>query len=145
MSTKKIKYVSFDPGESTGWVTWDENGTMVRQGTCRGRSDLEELLEELGSVPEIVAEDFTLRKDKALQQSGSKLETVRVLGVIESWAYRNKSKITKQPASILYTAQLWSGMKMPKNHAQSHWVSAYNHGFYYLVKQGVRKLELHNE
>ncbi len=137
-----VKYVSFDPGESTGWVTWNESGAMVQQGTCRSREALEDLLSKLGNIPEVIVEDFTLRKDKALQQSGSRLETVRVIGVIESWAHRNKSKITKQPASILHTAQLQSGMKMPSNHSHSHWISAYNHGFHYLVKKGVRKLEL---
>jgi hypothetical protein len=101
-------------------------------------------LDELGAVPEVIVEDFTLYKSKALQQSGSKMETVRVIGSIESWARRNKSVLVKQPASHLTIAQLWSGVKMPSDHRKSHWVSAYNHGYYYLVKQGVRKLELRN-
>ena len=141
----ELGYVSIDPGESTGWVTWDKTGQMIAQGTCRGRDALEDLLESLGPVPVVVVEDFTLYKNKALQQSGSKLETVRVIGSIESWARRNKSTIKMQPASILSIAQLWSGMKMPKNHRVSHWVSAYNHGYYYLVKAGVRKLELRDD
>lgn len=135
-------YISIDPGKSTGWVTWDKNGNVIKQGTCRGRDEFEQLLEDLGSVPVVVVEDFTLFKHKALQQSGSKMETSKVIGSIESWVRRNKSELVMQPASILTIAQLWSGVKMPKNHNVSHWVSAYNHGYYYLIKQNVRKLEL---
>lgn len=135
-------YISIDPGKSTGWVTWDRNGNVIQQGTTRTRDEFEDLLDSMGSVSVVIVEDFTLYKNKALQQSGSKMETSKVIGSIESWARRNKATLVMQPASILAIAQLWSGVKMPKNHNVSHWVSAYNHGMYYLLKTGVRKHEL---
>ncbi len=138
-------YLSIDPGKTSGWVTWDSNGNMLKQGQTKGPIEFESLLEELSdSVRVAVVEDFTLYRSHALQQSGSKMETSKLIGVIESWCRRNDVNLVMQPASILSIAQLWSGVKMPKNHAKSHWVSAYNHGYYYLIKKNIRKLELRN-
>lgn len=138
-------YISIDPGVSTGWVTWDDKGTMLAQGTSRSVEEFDTFLHTLPSIPVVIVEEFRLFKNKALQQSGSRMETSQVIGIIRSWARRNKAEVIEQQAQILSIAQLWSGMKMPSNHSVSHWVSAYNHGFYYLVKKGVRKLELRTD
>lgn len=130
---------AFDPGESTGWATFNAEGGSTGLGTVTTREGLYELLAEVGPVAIVVIEDFRLFQHKALQQSGSKMEAVRVIGAIESWAYQNKSKIILQAANIKPIAVMWSGMKPKGKHANSHHVDAYNHGYYYLRKSGIIK------
>ncbi len=134
--------VSWDPGESTGWCSWHENGALLATGTERSREDLYKLLDAFADAPPriFVIEDWKLFKHKAVQQSGSSQETVRVIGVLEEWARQRDVEVVKQPSAILATAQLQSGVRLSTNHRNSHWQSAYNHGFYYLVQKGVLKL-----
>jgi hypothetical protein len=140
-------YLAIDPGESSnnGYALFDETGFCTEFDQIT-RDTLMDLLDEYSSdLTAVVIEDFTLFKSKALQQSGSKLETVRIIGAVEDFCRRHNITCVKQPASHLTIAQLWSGKKLPKNHSKSHWVSAYNHGYYYLVKQKVIKLKVRPE
>lgn len=140
-------YLAIDPGEASnnGYALFDETGFMTEFDQIT-RDALMDMLEEYSDdLIAVIIEDYTLFKNKALQQSGSKLETVRIIGEVEGFCRRHKITIVKQDPSILKIAQLWSGKKMPKNHSKSHWVSAYNHGYYYLVKQKIKKLKVRPE
>ena len=130
---------AFDPGETTGWSVFNRLGQQSDYGQAKGRDELYKVLETIGPVPHVVIEDYTLYQHKAIQQSGSKLEAVRVIGAIESWATINKSRITRQPASIKAIAQMWSGVKPKGAHSKNHHVDAFNHGYYYLQKEGFIK------
>lgn len=108
--------------------------------------DLPEWLANHEPTPDlIVYEGFTLHKNKAIQQSGSNMPASQAIGMIKSYAAMSKIKLVEQPANILATAVMMTQMPLPSNHSQSHWVSAYNHGFFWLVKNGFRKVEMEDE
>lgn len=127
---------AFDPGESTGWVVLDKEGNVLATGIARGREKLYEVLEKIGEPPEVVViEEFTLFQHKSKQQSGSKMETTRVIGVIEAWA--RKSKVVFQRPNIKPIAEMWTGHKPSSNHKNSHHIDALNHGMYYLYNNKI--------
>lgn len=140
-------YLAIDPGEfsNNGYALFNKKGVCLDKDQIT-RDALMALLDEyVDELTAVIIEDFTLFKNKALQQSGSKLETVRVIGAVEDFCRRHEIECVKQASSILAIAQLWSGEKMPKNHSKSHWVAAYNHGYYYLAKKKVIKLKVRPE
>lgn len=126
-----------DPGKTTGWALF-ENGLPVTWGQAKGVEafdiELDDIVQAYGPPNIVIVEDFALFRGKALQQSGSKMEASQVIGVMASFARRHKAELVKQPSNILPIAQKWSKMNMPSNHSTSHWVSAYNHAWYYLVR-----------
>lgn len=142
-----VKYIAIDPGEASnnGIAIFNKTGFCLKydQVTRDGVMDL--LYENSSTLTAVIIEDYKLFKNKALQQSGSSLEAVRVIGEVEGFCRRKNITLQKQPSSILAIAQLWSGKKLPKNHKNSHWVSAYNHGYYFLAKNKVIKLRVRPE
>jgi hypothetical protein len=131
---------AFDPGKATGWTVFVD-GIFKNWGISRGLDkfdeDLDTLEEVYGRPTVVVAEDFRLFRGKALQQSGSKMEASQVLGMLQRQARKWKAQYIKQSSNILPIAVKWSKMPLPSNHANSHNYAAYNHGFYYLVKNNM--------
>ena len=127
------RLIAFDPGKATGWAIF-QDGLPKDFGDIRGLSKLDDFLIALDDIDFAVYEDFRLYSHKALQQSGSHMEASQAIGKIEIWAKMRKIACIAQPANVLPVAQLWSKMKMPRNHDKSHHISAYNHAVYYLVK-----------
>ena len=131
--------LAFDPGESSGWATYSATGEFINAGICRSREEVYALLKEVGPVAKVVIEDYRLFSHKAVQQSGSQLETVRVIGAVESWAALNNISVTLQPASIKSIAEKWSGLKPKGAHKNTHHIDAMLHGHYYLQRTGIIK------
>lgn len=138
--------VSFDPGEDTGWSVLESPGGHE---IAHGIEDYQLMPNFLvkakglyGDFQECVIEDYALFKSKALAQSGSKLKTVRVIGMIELWAYIYGIKVVYQSPQIKEIAQRWTGRKPPSDHSKSHDVDAFNHGIYYLYTQGRYELKV---
>lgn len=140
-NTPPARLLAIDPGIDNGWAIF-ENGVVKDLGSVNGVEAFDEWLHEVpnkfGPVDVVVVEDFRLFRHKAQQQIGSKFEAVQVIGMVQSWARRNKATLVKQGSAILSIAPKWSKMPMPRNHAKSHHVSAYNHAFYYLVNNDMR-------
>lgn len=130
---------AFDPGEGTGYALLSHTGAVLATGITRSREELYDLLDKLPNVQKVVMEDWHLFSHKAKQQSGSSQETVRVIGVIESWAHSRKADLILQPSNILPIAKLWTGIKPKGSHKNNHHVSALLHGLYYLQKEGFIK------
>lgn len=130
---------AFDPGNGTGYALLSREGATLATGITRTREELYDLLDSVPNVEKVVLEDWTLRQNKAIQQSGSPQETVRVIGVIEAWAHQRKCELILQPANILPIAKLWTGIKPKGAHKNNHHVSALLHGLYYLQKNGYIK------
>lgn len=133
-----VKYLAIDPGESTGWATFKEDGNLGQMGTLRGREPVYEKLSELAPSV-IIMENYKLYPWLAKEQSWSPFETVRIIGAVEYYAYLHNAQVILQDPSIKSIGYLWAGIKKPKNHALSHESDAYVHGVYYLQKQGIRK------
>lgn len=140
-NTPPERLLAIDPGIHNGWAIF-EKGVIKDLGSIDGVTNfdiwLHNVPKEYGPVDVVVIEDFRLFRHMAQKQIGSKFEVTQVIGLVESWARRNKAEVVKQNSDILSVAVKWSKMPMPKNHSQSHHVSAYNHGFYYLVKNDMR-------
>lgn len=136
-SPKRV--LAIDPGKATGWAIF-ENCLPRDYGTCRGMEEFQDWLVELKPKPDvIVVENFKLFKWKAMQQSGSDMPASQVLGMVKMYAKSNNIPVVEQSSQILPIAQIWSKMKMPSNHDNSHHISAYNHAVYYLVSNNWMK------
>lgn len=132
--------LAVDPGKSTGWVVF-LSGKMVEFGIDRSIDEFDDRIdyieERYGEPDVVVVELFKLFKHKALQQSGSELEAVQVIGMMKRQAKKWSAEYVTQHSNILSTAVIWSKLPMPSNHKNSHWIAAYNHGIYYLVKNNM--------
>ncbi len=131
-----MKYLSLDPGHSTGWATFKENGDADKFGTVTSRVAVYDLLRE--QAPDlIIMEDWITKQGVAL--GGDKLETVRVIGAVEFYVYLRKIPLVLQPNTVKSIAYKWAGMVPPKRKSLTHEADAYVHGVYYLQKQGIRR------
>lgn len=138
-----INILSVDPGETSGWALLQKNGNCKQMGQLA----FEPMMEFINNlVPEgiavIVIEDFVVFRRKAQAQTGSRHKTVQIIGALKSYALRHNIPVVMQGADIKKIAEKWSQIKPPADHAQSHQIDAFNHGFYYLVKNHYAKTAL---
>ena len=143
--TGKERYLSLDPGLSTGYATFDAVGDLITFGTLKGGSeDLYPFLRTLKSdvgpyTKEIIIEDYKLYPWKAMSQVWDSLETVRLIGAVQFWADMNGYPVHLQEPNVKGIAYKWAGITVPKNHALSHETDAFVHGVYFLQKAGIRR------
>jgi hypothetical protein len=129
--------ISVDPGETTGIAFWEDDGTFI----SRTVHTLDDILDFTASgnenITTIVCEDYRLRQGKQMVQTGSRFVAVQIIGALKSMAKRVGAKFVLQPAQVLTVASLHSGVKRPSNHAKSHDIDAYNHGYYFFETKGL--------
>ena len=108
-----MRYISFDPSGNfkegkgqTGWViikdSQIENFGQLRAKDYKSRMEYWKAHTDLiieKEIDYIVTEDFRLYKNKAHSQTNSEMETSKLLGYLEMYAYNNKLTIKKQMAS----------------------------------------------
>lgn len=141
------KLFSFDPGGTTGWALFNySSGDLLDVGQVQFDQFfdwLNEMEGHLATTTAIVVEDFRLMGGKAKAQTGSRFETVQVIGAIRQWASKYHTHILLQPPTIKPIAERWTDLRPKGAHSNSHWVDAYNHGAYYLRQVGhyTTKLE----
>lgn len=136
--------LSFDPGETTGWAYQDERddypGGLLAIGQEKGLQALTEFLEGWKRpVTQVVIEDYVVWRGNrgAKANVGSKLETVRAIGIIESWCFRNKIPFHKFGSDLTDLQAKQCGLDTSKGaHKNTHWAYAANHGRYWLQKKG---------
>lgn len=137
LSTPPKILLAIDPGLATGYSIW-RDARPAEMGDVRGMAKFDDWLvdfvEKFGKPDIIVMEKFRLFRWKAEKQSGSDMPASKVEGKVELWASMHKIPVVMQTPDVLTIAQKWSKIKMPKNHDQSHHISALNHAVYYLVK-----------
>ena len=136
-------YLAIDPGEVTGWCTFNSDGTINEWG----QADMEEIHKKIAEWEQIkftavVCEGFIIFKHKAKKFAGNRMLTIQVIGMIKSLAHRIGATYVEQDSSILPIAQKHTQIFLPANHAESHKFSAFNHGAEYLIRQGIRKTAL---
>lgn len=128
--------ISVDPGETTGIAYWSDAGEFVEREALT-QDELLDKLEILENVTAVVCEDYRLRQGKQMVQTGSRFVAVQIIGALKAYARRVGAKFFLQPANVLTVAALHSGVKRPSNHAKSHDIDAYNHGYYYFETKGL--------
>ena len=128
--------ISVDPGETTGIAYWSDQGEFVEREAL-DQEALFDKLEQLGNVTIVVCEDYRLRQGKQMVQTGSRFVAVQIIGALKAYARRVGAKFVLQPAQVLTVAALHSGVKRPSNHAKSHDIDAYNHGYYFFETKGL--------
>ncbi len=145
MSNHRV--LSFDPGETTGWAYQDERddypGGLLAIGQENGLEDLTHMLEDwdltVRRVTQVVIEDYVVWRGPrgAKANVGSKLETVRAIGIIESWCFRNKIPFHKYGSDLTGLQAKQCGLDTSKGaHKNTHWAYAANHGRYWLQQKG---------
>lgn len=104
---------SFEEGKgTTGWVLTKGNGDLMRAGKVDAveypcaeeywlaHTDLlDEMYDKYGNDLLVVCEDFVLYPDRAGAQSYSKMETSRLIGIIQMRCYNNKTPLEFQKAA----------------------------------------------
>jgi hypothetical protein len=128
--------ISVDPGETTGIAYWSDQGEFVEREALNQEA-LFDKLEQLDNVTIVVCEDYRLRQGKQMVQTGSRFVAVQIIGALKAYARRVGAKFVLQPAQVLTVAALHSGVKRPSNHAKSHDIDAYNHGYYFFETKGL--------
>lgn len=136
-------YLSIDPGKITGYVVWNSVGQVLKQGQLNN-DELVDFLEDdyLKPVKVVILEDYKLFSWKAKQQSGKRVPASEAIGIVFVFIKKGKRQEVRQPANILPIAEKLTNVKMPSTHSKSHWVSAFLHGAYYLIKQGIYETPL---
>lgn len=131
-----MKYISFDPGKNTGVVCWNENGEPIRIEEMRQEA-LDEFLDTVGEETKVfIIEEY--RVYSHVRHTGSKIETIQVIGQLKAAARRNNIHVVEQRANIKGIAAKWSGVKVPHGHMPDQ-MAALLHGYYYLHQIGIIK------
>lgn len=135
-------YLALDPGLHTGWATWDKAGLFIDMGTTHSYDELHDKLAAFPfTIQVVIVEDFKLFQHRAKQQSGSRMPAPRAIGQIETFARLWGAAVVKQPASIKSNAERLTDISTKGlSHEQTHVLDAFNHGEYYLIGQGIKKL-----
>lgn len=140
--------LSFDPGETTGYAYQDARddypGGLLDLGQIKGLEELTTFLEKwTRHVDHVVIEDYVVWRGNrgAKANVGSRLETVRAIGIIESWCFRNKITFSKSGSDDNTLIAKKVGLDPVKSgtHKNTHWVYAANHGRYWLQQKGYAK------
>lgn len=131
------KILGVDPGKLTGIAVVDYKGNLYEYMNATA-DEMKKLLanEDFTSdIDHIVMEHFILYGRKAKAQTGSKMPSSKVIGMVELWASMNKIPIKLQMANILPIAMKQGGIKPKGSHKKNHWIDAYNHVYYWLVHE----------
>lgn len=134
-----VTYVSWDPGQRTGFATWDAQGNPIKTGySLNSDEERDDFLDSLENEPvhTFIIEEYRIYGSKAIAHVGSKVYTAQVIGDLKSWARRHGVKVVEQRSDIKGPAAKWAQVKVPKGHMPD-WMAAYLHGYYYLHRQGL--------
>ncbi len=136
-------FLAIDPGETTGWATFNLDGYLIDFGQVKGFDGFDEWLEKLSPKPSLIICEKWVTNPK-VPQGGSTQETAQVIGAIRSYSRKNGIDIEWQMARILLVGYKWAGLKpLPKSkHYLSHQYDAIAHGTYYLVNQKIKPTAL---
>lgn len=134
----EASYLAIDPGETIGYATFDDNGTLLDMGQFRFEAFLSEI-ESLftSSIKVCIVEDYKNYAWKQ-QKKWSRNNTSKVIGKIELFAELRGAKVVLQPAQHYPIGAKWGGFEIPSNHSISHQFVAAAHGIFWLQENGIR-------
>ena len=135
-------HMSFDPGENTGWASFDPSGKLTGSGILRnGIYGVSDFLGGLVNRPKVMIVETYRIMDFKHKHNMSKVPTIRVIGVLECYAYIHGAKWIEQEPSAKDSGVKWAGWIPPNGHMPDDY-SAVGHGVYWLHKNGLWEIEL---
>ena len=131
-------YLALDPGETTGWATFDESGKLLKFGQFKQADQTAELTRLVEStLKAVICEDYMNFAWKP-QKKWSRNQTSKNIGALEMLCEMRQVPLHLQPANIKAIGYRWSGLGAPpSNHAISHQYDAVVHGVYWLIQNNV--------
>lgn len=129
---------SVDPGESIGLAEWEDDGTLLRQRKLTVDELLSTLTDMLNYdiVPsKIIVEQWAF--DPGKTGRGDKMVSSQVIGMLRLFAHVERVELVYQDRRILKVSALHTGTPIPKSGHFDDDVSAFLHGHYYFVVQGI--------
>ncbi len=132
--------LSCDPGDTTGWVIWSDDGQELYSGQMEADEFIEHLAQpdRFPDLKTVVYEDFRLFRGRAQAQTGSRFKASQVIGALKMLSSMTKAKQVRQETGNRDLGYKFMGEKQPTNHKISHVTDAKAHGYYYLVRSGIR-------
>lgn len=132
-------YLAIDPGETSGWATWDDKGNILAMGQFK-QSEQNKWLDEhiKPTLKEVIVEDY---KNYAWQKQKkwSQNQTSKNIGAIEMICELRGVPYVLQGAAVKKIGYKYAGLgEAPSNHAISHQYDAIAHGEYRLNTIGVK-------
>lgn len=132
--------LSCDPGDTTGWTIWSDDGQELYSGQMEADEFIEHLAQpdRFPGLKTVVYEDFRLFRGRAQAQTGSRFKASQVIGALKMLSSMTKAKQVRQETGNRDLGYKFMGEKQPTNHKISHVADARAHGYYYFVRSGIR-------
>lgn len=144
--------ISIDPGKNVGVATFDLATGEDHKKTVYTLNFFPTFLHGVYDFAtkndkEIVFlyEDFNLRQDKALNQTGSDMPASQAIGMVKQvhTMLKDRSRLETCKPSELRTALKWAGYddlaNKPRTYHCPDDIAAYAHGVMWLIRQDIRK------
>lgn len=131
-------YLALDPGETTGWATFNHAGDMLAMGQFK-QAEQTKVLNDLihADLKHVIAEDYRNYASHK-QARWSRNQTSKNIGAIELMCELRSVPCTLQGAHVKHIGYKWCGLPgPPSNHSISHQYDAMVHGVYWLQQSGV--------
>jgi len=136
-------YLAVDPGETTGWATFDEKGELLLMGQVKQIEFNKFFVKMLkdSSLKRVIIEEYRNYGWKQ-QKRWSTNQTSKNIGGLEMVCDSYDIPYTRQAASCKPAGYKWAGLEQPSNHSISHQFDAVAHGVYWLQENGIRPVGL---
>lgn len=151
---EKIFFLAVDPGgktrkHSVGVALFEALGEyplayLPTQMTSNGFLDWLEA-QDPDVFSGIVCEDYINFGFKKSAQAWNRNETSMLIGALRAYGRRHNINVVLQMSNILPMAEKHFQVPLPKNHDNSHQISAYLHGAEYLLREGIKPSQLERE
>lgn len=138
-------YLGIDPGETTGWALLRPQMVIAPigpggrwQGPVKGLEPLTHFLEALPEIPDAIIFERYVISDLTRMQNSGEIPTIQAIGIVKSYAFRNKIKLVDQLRTVKKQGYGWTPHnKKPGAKAVSHERDAEAHVAYYQVMNGL--------
>lgn len=136
-------YFVTDPGETTGWAKFDDDGTFIEMGQVRGivafgsyfHNCLEESSRQTKGIEAVLYETYKIFPN--INQGGSEVPAAQVIGIIKILCHLYHVPVEGIDPKYKRIGYAWSNTRPPSNHDISHGPDARALGEYWLRKHKV--------